>query len=365
MKFVDEFRDPDLAKQILGRISQTVTQPWVIMEICGGQTHAIMRHGLDQLLPDDISLVHGPGCPVCVTPLEYIDKAIRLSLEPSVILTTFGDMMRVPGSEMNLLTARSRGADVRMVYNPLDAVKLARENRDKKVVFFSVGFETTAPNSAMAVSLAKRERLDNFFLLVSHVLVPPAIEALVSSPGNRVNAYLLAGHVCAVMGWCEYEAISTRFKLPMVVTGFEPVDLLSGILAVVEQLESGTSCVENRYERVVTREGNLRARQLIEDVFSIVDRRWRGIGTIPQSGFALSSSYRNYDAETHFGLESHVVNEPANCISGAILQGLKKPPDCPAFGKECHPVSPLGATMVSSEGACSAYYKYALTTQRK
>lgn len=358
MKYLDEYRDPEVVGRILQEIKDAVTRPWVIMEICGGQTHAIIRNGLDQLLPSEIELVHGPGCPVCVTPLEQIDRAIAIASQPQVIFTSFGDMLRVPGSRRDLFGAKSQGADVRIVYSPLEAVAIARENPDKQVVFFAVGFETTAPNCAMAVWQAKREGLNNFFLLVSHVLVPPAIEALLSSPTNRVQGYLLAGHVCTIMGWEEYEDIARRFQTPMVVTGFEPVDILNGILAVVKQLEGGQAVVENRYSRVVRREGNPEARRLLLEVFETVDRRWRGIGTIPASGFQLSPEYRAYDANLVFDLERMEVAEPEVCISGVILQGLKKPFECPAFGRECTPQTPLGATMVSSEGACAAYYAY-------
>lgn len=358
MKYLDEYRNPRISRKLLDEISEAVTRPWVIMEICGGQTHAILRNGLDQLLPPEIELVHGPGCPVCVTPLELIDRAIAISLEPNVIFTSFGDMLRVPGSSQDLFGARSKGADVRIVYSPLDAVALARNNPNKRVVFFAVGFETTAPACAMAARQAKEERLDNFFLLVSHVLVPPAIEALLSSPTNRVQAYLLAGHVCTIMGWDEYEAIAGRFNIPMVVTGFEPVDLLQGVLSVVKQLESGRADVENQYSRVVKREGNPEAKRLLREVFETVDRQWRGIGLIPKSGYRLSEAYRAHDAELEFRTSQLNVSESEVCISGQVLQGIKKPHECPAFGTTCTPQTPLGATMVSSEGACAAYYAY-------
>lgn len=358
MTLVSEFQDPATAHRLLDEIKRITTRPWVIMEICGGQTHAIVRSGIDRLLPSHIELVHGPGCPVCVTPLELIDKAIAIASRPNVIFTSFGDMLRVPGSRKDLFIVKSEGGDVRVVYSPLDAVRIARENPDKQVVFFAVGFETTAPGNAMAVVQAQNERLTNFSLLVSHVLVPPAMEALLNSPHNRVQAYLAAGHVCTVMGWKQYEPISARFHVPIVVTGFEPLDLLTGILAAVRQLESGSASVENQYTRVVNKEGNLPARQTVNRVFEIADRKWRGIGVIPQSGLRLRPEFSSFDAERIFSVEEIEVAEPAECISGLILQGLKKPHECSAFGKRCTPQSPLGATMVSSEGACAAYYNY-------
>ncbi|MCP4684228.1 MAG: hydrogenase formation protein HypD [bacterium] len=356
MKYLDEYRNPEIVGKIIDAIKKTVTRPWVIMEICGGQTHAIIKNGLDQLIPSEIELVHGPGCPVCVTPLEMIDRAIAIARQPNVTLTSFGDMLRVPGSSQDLFGIKARGADVRIVYSPLDAVAIARENQDRKVVFFAVGFETTAPNCAMAVRQAKREGLDNFYLLVSHVLVPPAIRGLLSSPTNRVQAYLLAGHVCTIMGWQEYESVAQEFNLPMVVTGFEPVDILSGVLAAVQQLEAGRATVENQYSRVVRREGNAEARKVLEEVFETVDRAWRGIGSIASSGFRLRSEYRAHDAEIAFEVGDLKAKEPEVCISGLVLQGLRRPFECPAFGKQCTPQTPLGATMVSSEGACAAYY---------
>ena len=358
MKYLDEFRNPAIARRILGEIEKIVTRPWVIMEICGGQTHSIIKNGINQLLPEEIELVHGPGCPVCVTPLELIDKAVAVAARPEVIFTSFGDMLRVPGSEKDLFMVKSEGGDVRVVYSPLDAVQIARENPDKEVVFFAVGFETTAPNNAMAVWQAHREGLTNFSVLVSHVLVPPAMTALLSAPANRVQGYLAAGHVCTVMGWEEYEPIATQFQVPIVVTGFEPVDILEGVLMVVQQLEQGTATVTNQYARAVRREGNRAARTLIETVFEIADRKWRGIGEIPSSGLCLRPAFRAHDAEIRFDLRDLDVEEPALCISGQVLQGLKKPFECPAFGKECTPQTPLGATMVSSEGACAAYYAY-------
>ncbi len=358
MKYLDEYRNPQIVRQMLEEIRETVTQPWVIMEVCGGQTHSIIKNGVDQLLPPEIELVHGPGCPVCVTPLEQIDKALSLAARPEVIFTSFGDMLRVPGSEKDLFMVKSEGGDVRIVYSPLDAVKIARENPDKKVVFFAVGFETTAPNNAMAVWQAHREGLNNFSVLVSHVLVPPAMRALLSSPQNRVQGYLAAGHVCTVMGWHEYEPIARQFNVPIVVTGFEPMDIVEGVLMVVRQLEKGSAEVENQYARVVRREGNPPAQDLVNRVFEITHRKWRGVGEIPQSGLRVRSQFRAHDAEAVFELSEMNVEEPAECISGLVLQGLKKPTDCAAFGKKCTPQSPLGATMVSSEGACSAYFRY-------
>ncbi len=358
MKYLDEYRNPEIAKSLLEKISQTVTQPWVIMEICGGQTHSIIKNGIDQLLPNEIELVHGPGCPVCVTPLELIDKALAIAKQPNVIFTSFGDMLRVPGSHEDLFMARSQGADIRTVYSPLEALYIARENPDKEVVFFAVGFETTAPGNAMAVFQAHKEGLRNFSELVSHVLVPPAMQALLSSPTNRVQGYLAAGHVCAVMGWEEYEPIADTFHVPIVPTGFEPVDILEGILEVVRQLENGQHKVVNQYVRAVQREGNPGARKLISTVFEVTDRKWRGIGTIPNSGYKLQDSYQAYDAELKFNLGDLNTEESRECISGMVLQGLKKPYECPAFGTTCNEQHPLGATMVSSEGACAAYYKY-------
>ncbi len=358
MKYIDEYRNPELVRELLEQIRRTVSRPWVIMEICGGQTHSILKNGIDQMLPKEIELVHGPGCPVCVTPLELIDQAIAIAKKENVIFTSFGDMLRVPGSHSDLFQARSEGADVRMVYSPLEALNLARQLPDKEVVFFAVGFETTAPGNAMAVFQAHKEGLKNFSELVSHVLVPPAMEALLQSPQNRVNAYLAAGHVCAVMGWWEYEPIAEKYKVPIVPTGFEPVDILKGILAAVRQLEKGEHFVENQYGRAVTREGNKAAQEIVNRVFEVTDRKWRGIGTIPKSGLKLRKEFRDYDAALKFSVGDLQTEEPAICISGLILQGLKKPNECPAFGKQCTPRTPLGATMVSSEGACAAYYRY-------
>ncbi|MFZ0391529.1 MAG: hydrogenase formation protein HypD [Calditrichia bacterium] len=356
MKYLSEFRDPVIARHLAEEIHAAATRNWVIMEICGGQTHAIIKNGIDQLIPERIELVHGPGCPVCVTPLELIDKALAAASRKEVIFTSFGDMLRVPGSRKDLFMVKSEGADVRVVYSPLDALAIARENPQKKVVFFAVGFETTAPNNAMAVWQAYREGLQNFYLLVSHVLVPPAIMALLQSSRNRVQGYLAAGHVCTVMGWQEYEPVAKKYGVPIVVTGFEPVDILEGILMVVRQLEKGEARVENQYSRIVQREGNRPAQELINKIFEVTDRQWRGIGTIPQSGLRFRPEFRQYDAENLFQLNDIVVEEPGICISGEVLQGLKKPPECPAFGISCTPAHPLGATMVSSEGACAAYY---------
>ncbi|MEW6413219.1 MAG: hydrogenase formation protein HypD [Candidatus Zixiibacteriota bacterium] len=358
MKYLDEFRDPKIARKLLDEITAAITKPWVIMEVCGGQTHAIIRNGIDQLLPQEIELVHGPGCPVCVTPLEMIDKALDIASRPNVIFTSFGDMLRVPGSKKDLFVVKSEGGDVRMVYSPLDAVKIARKNPDKQVVFFAVGFETTAPLTAMAVWQAHQQNIDNFSMLVSHVLVPPAMEALLGSPDNRVQAFLAAGHVCTVMGWEEYVPIAQKHKVPIVVTGFEPVDILEGILMAVRQLEDGRAEVENQYARVVKREGNRPAIEVIRKVFQVTDRKWRGIGEFPRSGFALRSEFEKYDAEKRFALGDISVEEPPECISGLILQGLKKPYECGEFGRRCTPQTPLGATMVSSEGACAAYFAY-------
>lgn len=358
MKYLDEYRNPQVVRHLVDQLQAITKHHWVIMEVCGGQTHSIIKNGIDQIIPKEIELVHGPGCPVCVTPLEQIDKAIAIASRPEVIFTSFGDMLRVPGSKKDLLIVKSEGGDVRVVYSPLDAVKIARENPNKKVVFFAVGFETTAPNNAMSVWQAHREGLKNFSILVSHVLVPPAMKALLSSSQNRVQGYLAAGHVCTVMGWEEYEPIAAQYKVPIVVTGFEPVDILEGILMVVQLLEAGQARVENQYSRVVRREGNRPAQELINKVFEIGNRKWRGIGEIPASGFYLRPEFRAHDAEAIFDLGDLRVEEPAECISGLVLQGLKKPNECAAFGTKCTPQKPLGATMVSSEGACAAYFSY-------
>jgi hydrogenase expression/formation protein HypD len=358
VKYLDEFRDPRLAREILRDIKQIVTTKWVIMEICGGQTHSIIRNGIDQALPKNIELVHGPGCPVCVTPLEIIDKAIKIAALPNIIFTSFGDMLRVPGSKKDLLMAKSEGADIRTVYSPLESLKIARENPEKEIVFFAVGFETTAPGNAMAIHQAAKENLQNYSQLVSHVLVPPAMRALLSSPSNRVQGYLAAGHVCTIMGLSEYQGIANEYKVPIVATGFEPLDLLGGILRVIKQLEEGRHEVENEYSRVVNAEGNIPAQKLISEVYTVVNRKWRGIGEIPESGLGLTQKFRIFDAEKRFTVSEINTKESDLCISGEVLQGLKKPNECSAFDKECTPVHPLGATMVSSEGACAAYYKY-------
>ncbi len=358
MRYLDEFRDPKIAKKIVEEIHTATTKDWGIMEVCGGQTHSIMKHGIDQLIPKQIELVHGPGCPVCVTPLEKIDKALAIASRDDVIFTSFGDMLRVPGSKKDLFMVKSEGGDVRIVYSPLDALKIAKENPNKKVVFFAVGFETTAPLTAMAAWQAKEQGINNFSLLVSHVLVPPAIIALQSSTENRVNGYLAAGHVCAVMGLEEYYPLAEKYKLPIVATGFEPVDILEGILMVVKQLESGKYEVENQYARVVNSEGDRPAMDIINKVFQVSDQKWRGIGLIPNSGLTLTDEMSLYDSEKVFDIADIKVDEPKECISGVILQGLKKPNQCPEFGKKCTPKNPLGATMVSSEGACAAYYAY-------
>jgi hydrogenase expression/formation protein HypD len=335
-----------------------MTKPWTIMEICGGQTHTIVKYGIEELLPRELTLVHGPGCPVCVTPLEIIDKAIRIASRPDVIFSSFGDMLRVPGSIKDLLSVKAEGGDLRIVYSPLDAVRIAQQNPTKKVVFFAVGFETTAPANAMSVWQAKKLGLRNFSILCSHVLVPPAMKALLSSPSNLIQGFLAAGHVCTVMGYEEYFPISKEFKVPIVVTGFEPVDILQGILMTVKQLEESRAEVENQYSRAVRREGNTAAKQFIFEVFETTDRKWRGIGAIPMSGYRLREPYREFDAETVFDVEDIAVNESPLCIAGQVLQGLKKPHECSAFGKECTPEHPLGAPMVSSEGACAAYYHF-------
>jgi hydrogenase expression/formation protein HypD len=358
MKYLDEFSNPELARRLLDDIHSIITRPWAIMEVCGGQTHSIIRHGIDQLLPDEIEMIHGPGCPVCVTPLEIIDKALAIAARPGVIFCSFGDMLRVPGSSQDLFRIKSAGGDVRVVYSPLDALNLARDNPDREVVFFGIGFETTAPANAMTVYQAKRLGIANFSLLVSHVLVPPAISAIMESPSCRVQAFLAAGHVCSVMGTTEYPALCEKYDVPIVVTGFEPLDILEGIRRTVLQLESGRHVLENAYARAVTDEGNLPAQQMLRDVFDVTDRAWRGIGMIPGSGWKLSERYRDFDAETRFEVTDIHTEESSICRSGEVLQGLIKPHECAAFGRECTPRNPLGATMVSSEGACAAYYLY-------
>jgi len=358
VKFLDEYRDGELAQQLARELQRVTTKPWNIMEVCGGQTHAIVKFGIDELLPEKVTLIHGPGCPVCVTPLEMIDKALEIAARPGVIFTSFGDMLRVPGSTNDLLSVKAHGGDVRMVYSPLDAVKLAEQNPKQEVVFFGVGFETTAPATAMAVFQAAQKGLENFSMLISHVLVPPAIAALMSSPDCRVQAFLAAGHVCAIMGYEEYPPLAAKYRVPIVVTGFEPLDILQGVLMCVRQLESGRAEVENQYSRAVRREGNQPAQELVNRVFHVVPRKWRGVGEIPASGLALRPTYAAFDAELKFDLADRRVNEPADCLSGQVLQGHIKPHECPAFGGKCTPEHPLGATMVSSEGTCAAYYRY-------
>ncbi|MCF7804447.1 MAG: hydrogenase formation protein HypD [Candidatus Marinimicrobia bacterium] len=358
MKYLNEFRDPEIAKKIIDKLHKITTRDWVLMEVCGGQTHSIIKNGIDQVIPEEIQLVHGPGCPVCVTPLEMIDQALEIASRPDVIFCSFGDMLRVPGSEKDLFMVKSEGGDVRVVYSPLEALKIARENPDKEVVFFAVGFETTAPANAMSVYQAKREGITNYSILVSHVTVPGAMKALLESPENRVQGYLAAGHVCTVMGYWEYEPIARKYGIPIVVTGFEPIDILEGILETVTMLESGEAGVRNKYARSVSRDGNRPSQDIIEKVFDVTDRKWRGIGELPESGYSLKEEYRDYDASRKFSVGEIQTQESDECISGIVLQGLKRPSDCPAFGAACTPETPLGATMVSSEGACAAYYRY-------
>jgi hydrogenase expression/formation protein HypD len=358
MKYIDEFRDAAAARNWADRIAAITTRPWTLMEICGGQTHSIVRHGIDQMLPPGITLLHGPGCPVCVTPSEVIDAAITIAQHPEVTLCSFGDMLRVPGTVGSLLAAKSYGADVRMVYSPLDALEIARATPDREIVFLAIGFETTAPATAMAVALAAREGITNFSLLVSHVLVPPAIEALLSEPGSPIQAFLAAGHVCSVMGTWQYEPIAARHQIPIVVTGFEPVDLLHGIYLAIRQLEQGRAEVENQYARMVRPEGNLPAQDMLRRIFTVQPQSWRGLGEIPASGLGLAPEFAAFDAMLKFVPAATAQTAPGVCISGEILRGLKKPADCPAFGGICKPEHPLGATMVSSEGACAAYFRY-------
>ena len=358
MKFIDEYRDGNAARQYARAIRAVTTQPWTLMEVCGGQTHSIVRFGVDELLPPEVTLVHGPGCPVCVTPLELIEKAIDIASQPGVIFCSFGDMLRVPGRSTDLLSVKAAGGDVRIVYSPLDALDIARAHPDREVVFFAVGFETTAPANAMAVFQAAQSGAENFSVLVSHVLVPPAMEAILSSPGNRVQGFLAAGHVCAVMGFTEYEPLAAKYHVPIVVTGFEPLDILQGVYMCVKQLEEGRAEVENPYSRAVRRAGNVPAQQLITEVFEIVPRKWRGVGEIAASGLGLRAQYQRFDAERRFGVADDRVDEPGECMSGLIMQGRLKPHECPAFGTVCTPEHPLGATMVSSEGACAAYFRY-------
>ena len=358
MKYLDEYRDAATARKLATAIAHATTRPWTIMEVCGGQTHAIVRFGIDTLLPPEITLLHGPGCPVCVTPLEVLDQAVAIASRPDVIFCSFGDMLRVPGSEHDLFQVKSNGGDVRIVYSPIDALQIARENPRKEVVFLAVGFETTAPANAMAVHRAKEEGIPNFSVLVSHVLVPPAMEAILSSRKNRVQGFLAAGHVCTVMGYTEYEPLARKYRVPIVVTGFEPLDILQGVHMCVLQLEEGRAEVENQYARSVRREGNVPARALLSEVFTVVPRKWRGIGEIPESGLGLAPAYAAFDAARRFRVEDHTAQENPECISGLVLQGVRKPQECPAFGTKCTPLHPLGATMVSAEGACAAYYKY-------
>jgi hydrogenase expression/formation protein HypD len=356
VKYLDEYRDPVLARKLIAEIHRVTTRPWTLMEVCGGQTHTIVKQGIDEALPEGVRMIHGPGCPVCVTPLEQVDKALAIAARPDVIFTSYGDMLRVPGSSTDLLALKARGADVRIVYSPLDALRIAVANPDRQVVFFAVGFETTAPANAMAVAEAARRGIDNFSVLVSHVLVPPAMTALLDSPNNRVQAFLAAGHVCAVMGWTEYEPIAAKYHVPIVVTGFEPLDLLEGILMAIRQLEEGRAEVENQYVRAVKREGVPRARRQIFEVFEVGERKWRGVGAIPESGYRLREKYARFDAERKFDVGEIRTNEHPACIAGAILTGEKLPLDCTAYGTLCTPQKPLGAPMVSSEGTCAAFF---------
>lgn len=358
MKYINEYRDPSLAQRLIEQIRRSVTQKWTIMEVCGGQTHTIVRFGLDELLPSNVTLVHGPGCPVCVTPIDLIDKAIALALQQNVIMCSFGDMLRVPGSEKDLFTARAEGGDVRVVYSPLDALQLAQRHPEKQIVFFAVGFETTAPTTAMTVWQAKQKGLRNFSLLVAHVRVPPAIEAILAAPENRVQGFLAAGHVCTIMGIEEYEPLVRRYRVPIVVTGFEPLDVLQGVWLCLKQLEEGRAEVENQYARSVRPQGNVSARTLLSEVFTAVERSWRGLAPLPQSGLALQEAYAEFDAERRFHLSLTSRAESPLCQAGRVLQGHIKPPACPAFGALCTPEHPLGAPMVSSEGACAAYYRF-------
>ena len=358
MKYLDEYRDPATAKKLIAAIKSITEHSWNIMEVCGGQTHSIIKHGIDQLLPDNINLIHGPGCPVCVTPLDYIDKALEITGQPDVIFCSFGDMLRVPGSNQDLLNLKAQGADIRIVYSPLDAVKLAQQHPNKQIVFFGVGFETTAPTTALAASQAKQLELKNFSLLICHVRVPPAMNTLLSSPDNRIQGFLAAGHVCTIMGYNEYIPISNQYQLPIVVTGFEPVDILQGIYLCIKQLEESRYEVENQYSRVVKQVGNQPAQQLMDQVFDVVNQNWRGLGEIADSGLALRAEFDQWNAEHRFEVSAVKTCEPKSCRSGEILQGLLKPDQCSEFGGQCTPEHPLGATMVSSEGACAAYYRY-------
>lgn len=358
MKYLDEYRDAEGARKLAASIAAVVTRPWTLMEVCGGQTHAIVKYGIDTLLPEAVTLVHGPGCPVCVTPIELIDQAVEIASQPKVIFCSFGDMLRVPGGKGDLFSVKAAGGDVRVVYSPMDALDVARKHPDREVVFFAVGFETTAPANAMAIYRAAQEGLTNFSVVVSHAMVPPAMKAVLSSPDNRVQGFLAAGHVCAVMGYEEYVPLAAQYKIPIVVTGFEPLDILEGVLMVVRQLEEGRAEVENQYARAVRESGNRPAMKMMQEVFTVVDRKWRGMGAIPKSGFGLREPYARYDASLKFGVAHWTAEESSECISGLILQGIKKPSACPAFGTRCTPERPLGATMVSNEGACAAYYRY-------
>lgn len=358
MKFLSEYRDPALAKKYFEEIERTVTQPWSIMEVCGGQTHSLVKNGIIDMLPKTVSMIHGPGCPVCVTPIHLIDKAIHLALEEGVILCSFGDMLRVPGSSINLLEAKARGAEVRILYSPLEAVKIATDYPDRQVVFFAVGFETTAPANALSIIHAHRARLNNFSILTSHVLVPPAIKAVINDEESNIDGFLAAGHVCTIMGNSEYYPLAEAYQVPIVVTGFEPLDVLQGILMVIRQLESKKAVVENQYARIVREKGNLEAQQIISEVFEIQDQTWRGIGLIPESGYQIKSKFEQFDAQIKFDIEIEEKPENSECISGQIMKGIKKPFECPHFGKKCVPSFPLGAPMVSSEGACAAYYHF-------
>jgi hydrogenase expression/formation protein HypD len=358
MKYMDEYRDGTIAKAFARQIARIATRPWTLMEVCGGQTHAIVRFGIDELLPKEVSLVHGPGCPVCVTPVELIDEALALAARPDVILCSFGDMLRVPGSRTDLLAVKAEGGDVRTLYSPMDALEVARANPDREVVFFAVGFETTAPTTAMAVHRAFREGVANFSLLMAHVLVPPAMRAVLAAPGNTVQGFLAAGHVCTVMGYEEYVPLAKEYRVPIVVTGFEPVDILQGVYMCVKQLEEGRAEVANQYVRSVRRHGNEEARRLLREVFRVVPRRWRGLGEIAESGLGLAERYAAFDAEQRFGVHVPAPREPSACRAGEVLTGRRRPAECPSFGMRCTPERPLGAPMVSSEGACAAYYRY-------
>lgn len=362
MKFMTEYRDPERVMALAEEIKRITTKKWSIMEVCGGQTHSLVKNGLLQLLPDEIRMVHGPGCPVCVTPLHLIDKAVHLALDKNVILCSFGDMLRVPGSTLSLLEAKAQGGDVRILYSPLEAVQLAKQNPEKEVVFFAVGFETTAPANALSVIHAHRQGIKNFSILASHVLVPPAIEAVMNDGDATIDGFLAAGHVCTIMGLSEYEPLVKKYNVPIVVTGFEPVDILHGIYLTVKQLESGIAKLENQYNRVVNAEGNPEAIKVIHTIFDTTDREWRGIGSIPESGYAVKESYSHYDANIKFAIDIPKAEENKECIAGLVLKGIKKPHECPQFGKGCTPQRPLGAPMVSSEGACAAYYHFSSLT---